>query len=265
MISYDEPADIYHENEAIGSTDLRNYIKSPRLFRDILDGEETKETEALLFGLASHLALLEPKRFAECVALKPKGMSFATVEGKAWRARYGTGKIIVTDDDARHLTGMHARMPAEVRAIFAALRTEVTVRTEMNDLQVQARFDLFGPKCWDLKSIDDIANVERAIPKRGYHIQKRFYQRVLAAELKSTLVPMGFIFAEKVPPYRWRIVELDADYDAIADEAIDKALHEILARTKSGCWDDPRALHLIASPPEWMHGEFSETDEGISF
>ncbi len=253
MISFCEPAWYYHSHDATGSTDIRAYIKSPRLFKDIRDGLAIKETEALLFGSASHMALLEPVQFAESVAFKPRGMNFSTVEGKLWKAaQEADGKFIVTAEDADHLKGMHARMPADVRKIFDACKPEVTVRTKWNGILAQCRFDLFSHENWDLKSIDAIENVERSIYQRGYHIQKRVYQRIHAAETGGPLLPFRFLFAEKCPPYRWRVVELDSDYDAIADEAIDGALHGIVARNKSGCWDDPGELHLIASPPSYL-------------
>ena len=263
MIIYAEAADVYHANEANGSTDIRTFLRSPTLYRDCKDGLKLKDTDALLFGTASHLAMLEPQRFATSVAIKPHGMHLGHLDGKAWKARQ-VGKTIISGDDADHLCAMVARMPAEVRAIFARCRTEVTVRTQIDGLPVQCRFDLWGDaETWDLKSIDAIENIERAIYKRGYHIQKRVYQRIEEAETGKPARPFGFLFVEKAPPYRWKIVEVDADYDAIADGEIDKALHGIGARMRSGCWDDPAPLRLIATPPAWMNGDdFTTNDDG---
>ena len=261
-IIYGEPSETYHENDANGSTDIRAYLKCPTLYRDIKDGLKLKDTDALLFGTASHLALLEPKRFAAEVGIKPHGMHLGHTEGKLWKARQGD-RIIISGDDADTLVGMQARMPSEVRAIFARCATEVTVRTTMDGLPVQCRFDLYGSaEAWDLKSIDAIENVERSIWKRGYHIQRRWYQRVEEAETGRPPRPLGFLFVEKCPPFRWRIVEMSAAYDQIADEAIDRALHGIGARLKSGCWDDPEPLRLTAEPPDWMGNEITTNEDG---
>lgn len=263
MILYDETAEAYHANPAIGSSDLRAFIRSPQLFRDMMDGLVERESAALLFGTASHMALLEPARYSETVAVKPEGMSFATTKGKDWRDEHA-GKLIVSAKDARHIEFMHARMPAEVRQILLTGRSEVTVRTKLNGMDAQCRVDCWdvpGRMKYDLKSIRTIESIDTAIFKYGYHIQDRWYSRVIAAETGEKAPSSRFLFVESQPPYRWRIVELDLDYVFLAEAAIDEALAGIAARTKSGCWDDPVDLHHVASPPVWANGDDEENDD----
>lgn len=253
MILYDEPAHEYHANPAIGSSKLRDFIRSPVLFRDRMDGFQLKETDALLFGTATHLALLEPDRYAMTVVTRPEGVDFRTKEGKEWREAQ-RGKLILSAEEGMHLAEMHKRMPAEVRGIFAACRKEVTVRVDLDGLMAQCRFDLFGGVNFDLKSIDQIENIDRSILKRGYHIQQRWYQRCEKAET-GTASPFKFLFVEKQPPYRWRIVTLDAEYLMMADGAIDLALDGIQERMVSNDWTDPGELHYHASPPAWANDQ----------
>ena len=257
-ILYNESHDAYHANAAIGSGDIRAYLHSPQLFRDQQTGLVQRETAALLFGIATHSFLLEPHDFVARYAIKPAGMSFAKTEGKMWQAEVeAQRKCIVSANDYATLSGMLARMPEQVKTIFAGCKREVTYRTTIPlptaVIPVQCRFDLSGEMAYDLKSIDSIESVSSSIWKRKYHVQQRWYQRVERAETGLAPRPFRFIFAEKVPPYRWRVVELDADYRAIADKEIDEALAGIAARTKSGCWEDPDELFQIESPPEWMH------------
>lgn len=260
MISYTESSAEYHASPAIGSGDVRDFIRSPKLFHDKREGlVPTLESLALQFGSLTHLAILEPERFRQSIAIKPEDMSFATKDGKAWRAAH-EGRTIITQADYCTIHMMQQRMPDGVRRVLSTGKSEVTVRNEINGLAVQCRADHWNEEdgiIYDLKSIGAIEDVEREIYKCGYHIQAEFYRRVIAAEtgLKPAFV---LLFAEKAFPFRWRIVELDPDYQQIADDAIDGALHGIVARMKSGCWDDPADLHMIASPPSWLTEHMDE-------
>ncbi len=271
-IIYDEPDAIYHANQALGSTDLRNFIRSPTLFQDARRGIADRETPAMLFGTTTHIALLEPKRYAEKVAVQPATYPGAKGEAawhnganhcKAWVAEQAAaGKVIVTQAQQVVLHYMHQRMPLEVRKILSTARTEVTIRTKIGEHDVQCRIDARAPGMdYDLKSIAAIEKIDRAIVDRGYHIQQQFYRRVIAAETGEKAPPFRFLFVESNAPYRWRIVELDLDFVMAADNAIDDALAEISARNRSGCWDDRDHLHMLASPPPWMSDSVAAAED----
>jgi hypothetical protein len=267
VILLDEPSEVYHASGAIGSGGARSVLISPALFRDRQDGICKRDpSDALCFGIASHMALLEPDLFAHRAVVKPDGLSYATNEGKAWR-RAHVGKLIVPFEKAEALRYMHQRMPSEVRAIFARCAKEVTVRTTIDGLSVQCRPDLWnqasGEK-YDLKTIANIDLIDLSIYKHGYYVQDRWYDRVIKAETGVGCRRSEFIFCETVPPFRWRIVALDIDFIAMGEKAVDDALHSIKARMRSGCWDDPADLHDIASPPQWaadqIAHDFNEED-----
>jgi hypothetical protein len=261
VIIYDESSEAYHANPAIGSGDIRAFLKSPRLFRDHLDGIYPRETKALAFGIASHMAILEPHHFASRCAIKPDGLSFATKEGKAWRDEH-EGWIIVGQKDADTIHRIHDRMPREVRDIIAGMGyAEVTVRADVDGINAQCRADWWkGSTVYDLKTIADIDQIERSVIRFGYHVQQEWYQRVIESETGER-PKFLFLFAETKPPHRWRIVELDWEYCEIAAKAIDDCMHGLRARLKSGCWDDPEPVHMIASPPPWLSEDEPGTDE----
>lgn len=263
MIIPDEPSEQYHANPAIGSGDARAFLRSPQLFIDMKNGLCERESAALAFGIASHLALLEPESFAQKAVVKPDGMSFATKEGKAWRDAH-EGKIIVPFEKARALGYMHARMPTEVGAIFASCVKETTVRTKIDGLAVQCRpdlWDLSGGRFFDLKTIASIDNLDAHIFKFGYHIQLAWYSRVIATEVGQKPKRAALIFVESEPPYRWRIVDLDIDFAELGERGVDEALRGIQARLKSGCWDDPEGIHHLASPPTWAADSITVAEE----
>lgn len=267
MIFYDEKSAVYHANPANGSSDIRAYLRSAALYHDLRNGIGEYESDALLFGVKSHMALLEPKRFEHEIAIKPDGMKFSNKDGMAWRDAHAD-KLVITAKEAASLTRMHQRMPAEVRTLFDVCATEVTVRNVIDGLAVQCRPDLLNTKgriFYDLKTIGAIEDVETSIWKRGYHIQLEWYRRVLAAETGHKY-DSRLIFVESNPPHRWRICDMDADYRLIAKEAVDDALHGIKARMKSGCWDDEDGVFDVVAPPRWAEGlipEMSDSEEEI--
>lgn len=266
-VLFDEPSALYHANAAIGSGDIRRMIRSARLYADGIDGLCERESAALLFGIASHLSLLEPERFAAECAIKPEGMSFVTREGKEWRAAQA-GKLIVTYDDAKHLRYMHDRMPAEVAAIFALCRKEATVRTEIDGLAVQCRPDLWNIDAdafYDLKTIPSLEGITGAVWEHRLDCQLAWYSRVIERETGRPIKVARLIFVEKAPPHRWTVVELDADYIELGSQAIDDALAQIHARMRSGCWDDAAGLDRLVRIPEWKLPALTvDADGGIN-
>lgn len=271
-IIYGETAEAYHANPAIGSTDARAYLHSPRLFKDQQDGLEPKETPAMAFGSTAHMSVLEPASFAERRVIQPetypgaKGPSkwtYGAAYCKAWRdEQHAAGRVIVTTENERMLLMMHERMPDQVKRIFATGRTEVTVRTIVEGLALQCRVDCWdeaGAMKYEFKTISAIEKVETEIWRRGYHIQERWYSYVIAMATGEKPPASRLVFVETAAPYRWRIVQLDLDYIFLGDRAVGDALAGIKARTKSGCWDDPAPLELMASPPAWMN----DSDEAL--
>lgn len=264
MISYTETAEEYHANSAIGSSDIRAFMRSPILFKKQREGKWPKETPAMLFGTASHMSMLEPERFLATYVIKPAGMKANTIAGSAWHAKVDAlGMKPIGAHDAAALGEMHASMPAEIGAILKRSKAEVTYRTSIaRDVEVQCRIDaLDGVQPYDLKTIKAIETIDKAIVRLGYHYQANWYERVMEAETGTAPAPLRFIFVENLPPYRWRMVDLDADYRAIAAKAVDDALAELAARMKSGAWVDRDDLNYLASPPDWMN-DSSFDDEG---
>ena len=264
MISYDEGADAYHANPAIGSSDIRAFMRSPILFKKQRDGKWPKETPAMLFGTASHMSMLEPERFQKTYVIKPAGTRANTIAGSAWHAKVDAlGMKPIAADDAAALMEMHATMPPEIDAILKRSKAEVTFRTSIaSGVEVQCRIDaLDGVQPYDLKTIKAIETIDGAIHRLGYHIQANWYERVMEAETGTAPAPLRFIFVENAPPYRWRLVDLDSDYRAIASKAVDDALAELAARMKSGAWVDRDDLHYLASPPDWMNDATFDGEE----
>lgn len=262
-IHYDLPAADYHAAPLLTSGALRDFIRSPRLYRDRMDGLlPEKDSDALRFGTLFHMAVLEPGKYDQAVAVKPEGMSFASKEGKAWKEDHAGREIISCADSAR-IDCMRTRMPEEVAAMLVSGKSEVTVRNKLGGFDAQCRADHWdapGRMLYDLKTIGAIEKAEREIYARGYHIQGQFYRRLIEAET-GTMPTLRLIFAESAPPYRWRVVQLDVDFQMIADQAIDDALAELAECERADKWEDRDDLHLVASPPSWLNDDTNEDEE----
>ena len=87
------PNEEYHSSSAISSSLLRRALDGS------IWGVDRPVTEAMTRGTMIHAAVLEPDEFAKYV-IKPDDMSFATTEGKAWKAAQNGAPIVSATDHA---------------------------------------------------------------------------------------------------------------------------------------------------------------------
>lgn len=258
------PASKYHANtgQYLTSSLLRDFIRSPRLYRDQIETGVRNETDAMRLGTATHCFFLEPDRWQSEYVIKPADIKFTTKEGKAWRDK-NAGRSIIGADDVTILNRMLGRMPEDVRRLLLiGNKYEVTVRNKLGDLDAQCRLD-----CWnregnvivDLKTISAIERIEKAIWQNRYDIQLRFYSQLVQVETGVRPVAR-LVFIETAAPFRWKIVELDVDFNMMADMQICAALERLHACTRSGDWSDRSDQYMMASPPVWMREDEEDED-----
>jgi len=208
----------YHRRErgVVSKSALDQVHRSPRHYLAWLDGA-AETTPEMAFGSAFHVATLEPERFGAEYAAKPADMSFATREGKAWRAEH-EGRVILTAEDGERIAGMAAAVRAHPIAgpLLRGGNAEVTLRwTDDTGLRCQARNDYWRPDlrvAADLKSTRCAAarDFARSVAEYRYHVQHAFYADGFAA-CGQPLDHFIFIAVEKTPPYLVAVYELDAD------------------------------------------------------
>jgi exodeoxyribonuclease VIII len=256
VISTTETIEEYHANEAIGSGDVRAFLRSPRAYADSRAGIGKKEKSAALsLGTLAHLYFLEPDKFDNSVVVKPPGHDGRTKEGKAWMEAMA-GKTVMTKEDEEILGFLTRRMPAEVIRILknTAVKAEVTYRAAIDGTECQCRADLVvidgKPKVWDLKTCQDVDDAANSVWQYGYHIQAEWYKRVIHAET-GHWPEFVFLFCETSSPYRWRIITLDDTLKVDADAKIDRALAGIAACRASGDWSDKSPLTQVVTAPKW--------------
>ncbi len=262
-----EPAAVYHANPAVGSTSAKHARKSLRLFDDHQAGHIPRVDKACWqIGNIVHMRTLEPERYALTTRTegpinaktgKPYGRD--TNAFAEWQAE-NPGVIMVEP----FIEAMCLRMPDAVRDVLSGGVAEATVRTEYDaHLTVQCRPDwMRDGDDWDLKTIDDVDHWERAVRSLDYWFSAGWYK--MTKRLAG--LPDGqwrWIFAEKEPPYRWRIVRMSAAYLDRAIEEAGEVAQDISDAIRTGCWDDDDPGEVVAELPTHLDDQaFITNDEG---
>ena len=260
MIILNESDTDYHNNAALGSSDIRAFLQSSQLLRDMIDGVcVKKKSDAMSFGTLAHMYFLEPARYSESVIIKPEGMDFRTKEGRAWKEA-NEGKVHVSEADSAKLFMMKQRIPAQVVSRITSGQSEVTVRVNDDGLDLQCRVDHWyredgTNEMYDLKTTSNIDDIGKSVMDYGYHIQSAFYGHVTA--LAGVTSSMQFIFCETDAPFRWRIVDLSHDLQVAGEEAVAVALAGIAACKKSDNWTDKKSIYETIEMPTWAKGKKS--------
>ena len=159
---------------------------------------------------------------------------------------------------------MCARMPDAVKNIFHAGNPEVSIYSEYNDfLTVKCRPDwLCGGDVWDLKTIDDVDNWERAVRRLDYWFSAGWYQMVMRSE-GMAVGAWRWVFAEKTWPYRWRVVRMSQAYLDHANEEACRIADLLSNAMEEGKWNDEPETETVAElPSNLIDEEFSVTLEG---
>lgn len=198
----------YHAHPALGSSRLRELLRSPAHFRANL----RRETEALTLGSLVHTLVLEPHTFPERYVVIPK-INGRTREGKAQRAALEADPRVPVDGETMAEASACATSIMAHR-VYQQIRDAQVEHTVFWDEEIdldegnavtikcKARFDVVGPWLVDLKTTRDASpkGFQRAIATYGYHIQAAHY---MAGAIANGMEPRGFLFAcvETTPPY----------------------------------------------------------------
>lgn len=189
------PEDVYHNDTALGSTDLRNLLKGPGTFwrRSKLNPKlRPWKTEATVMGSAIHKFLLEGREeFDRFYIRGPWGEDdddlSASEKGqltKAAKAKLLEGQELIPRDDYDFILDLHGvfQRDAELRDALSNSLNEVSIFYTRRGVRMKVRFDIlklygFG----DLKSIanekerDIVRACSLDIKDKGYFIQVEHY------------------------------------------------------------------------------------------
>jgi len=262
VIKLGQPAEDYHLDPAIGSSRAQLMLDSPQLFKDELDGlVEHTASAAKVFGTVFHLRVLQPEEFHERISTGPinpktgKPFGADTKAMQEWAAE-NPDKIAMGEAELATMERMIYRCPAEVRAIFARPgRIGASIYQTAEGVAVKCRPDHWHDDLvTDLKTIDDITGIRSSMRTWRYWFQQEWYKRILLGE---TGVPQRFqfVFAEKKPPYRWRVVHTNEEVCEEAALQVRGVLTMLREAQRTSDWADRMPLHETITWPDCGHYE----------
>lgn len=203
----------YHSHPAISKSGLDQVNRSPAHYKAWLE-EPSKETPALVFGSAFHMAILEPEKFKQTYISNP-GINRRTKAGKAeWDALMASGVTVLPDDDFRAIEGMRASLfehpISRTLIVESEHETSGIWRNIEYEVDVKCRPDIWHEGkgiIADLKSTNDAR--EESFGKSSYvyryDVQAAFYRDIWYNLTHQPVRAFLFIAVEKEPPYAVKV------------------------------------------------------------
>lgn len=254
----------YFAAPGVSKSALDDFARCPAYFKARQDGLIPRtSTPAMEFGTLLHnLVLLGRADYHT----KPDGMTFASKEGKAWKAEH-SDLPIVSAETAAELQGMASAILRHPHAapLFGKGRAEVALFGTHREtgLPIKGRADWIGALpggknfLVDIKTTADASNAgfARSIANYRYHVQAAMYCE-LANQNGLQVDDFYFIAIEKgdVPLINVRLLAQAAI--ELGKVTLDAQLRELKACQESGIWPDYSgasvAAQLIDLPP-WSY------------
>lgn len=177
---------------------------------------ENESTDAMVFGSAFHLYILEPEKIEKELIVKPifKGTG-SRKRSEEWDA-INTDKIVVSLQTYKHIVGMRDAVinhPIAYKLLFSGqAEKEFRWIDEVTGVNCKCKPDFLNDKhdIVDLKSTEDASDYgfPKSARKFRYHVQAPFY---LDGVRKNGINAGQFYFiaVEKKPPYLVNVFSYD--------------------------------------------------------
>lgn len=217
----------YHSQDCVSASKLRTFARRPGgaqlYYRSyIAKTIPREETEAMAFGTALHMAVLEPEKFAQSYVASPKFDRRTTV-GKADSAAFALrnqGKAIVDEPTMSEVLTLASSVSAHplARELLGAGQAETSWRVKAQGLRnlppLQCRTDWYNgsgcalsegrPYIVDVKTTSTLeesafGNFHRHFEDLAYHEQAGLYMAICDA-LGSPVRDFFFIAVERSAP-----------------------------------------------------------------
>lgn len=196
----------YHKDSALGASGIVDLTVSPLAFwtnsawnkRRKDESKDEKETDATIRGTYFHEALAGGK---SSIIVKPAGMSFATKEGKEFKARY-EGKTFIKAEDTETVQDMIDAMREtgvleKIGGVGGGISEVSVFWTDKAGRRRKFRIDrLFEGNAFDWKTMQNSAKkdletlVAHTVAQHRYHIKAYWYQSGLQS-MKAMINAQG--------------------------------------------------------------------------
>jgi len=252
------PAEQYHAAEGISNSQLRILAeKTPLHLWCHMHTPPEPPTPAQRMGTLVHRCLLEPDTVEGAFYVKPEGMSFATVDGKAWKKEHTDRPVVATEEEDQIRSMIKSVQSHPVaKKLFSLGKPEqsIFVKDEHGTLR-KGRFDWLsesGNILPDLKTCESAApdDFEKSIFDYGYFRQAAFYLD-LCELIGLDKTAFAFVCVEKSAPYAVAVYNLLDDVIDAGRRLYHRDLQVYRNCVESGKW--PGYGYGIASIgiPQW--------------
>lgn len=256
----------YHKRElgVVSKSALDQIARSPAHYKAWADGLEKRETRALAFGRAFHMAVLEPDVFASTYVVVPDFGDCRFKENKTARNEWlaeNAGRLAIEAEDMERARGMAASLRAHPAA-GAILRdgiSEVTLRwaDPITGLACKSRADYWVREkklCADLKTAEDASPEEfaKAVVRRRYDVQDALYRAGFAA-CGEPIDHFALVACEKEPPYAVGVYLLDTDAVARGYSLARRDIDTLQECLETDCWPSYTSGVSTLSLPAWAY------------
>lgn len=255
----------YRAHPALSQSDLRHILKSPLHYanREKLQ----RNSEAMQFGTAAHMALLEPMKFKELYLTEPTAMPNGEAINRRKKADKefledfrlkNLDKVVIEEDDLDCITGiLNSLLTNETAAmLLTGGEPEIAACWEYRGHQCKGKLDkwhinhpLFGKTVVEFKTTQDASEAQfsREIINRGMDFQAAFYNIAFNAD-------RYFIIAcDKSAPYAHGIYDMEL-YLPLGKSKVDRAFDRLEECIKTNKWSGYTTNVNILRPPTWAVG-----------
>jgi exodeoxyribonuclease VIII len=254
----------YHAAPALGSTDIKNLLRSPAHYK--ASKSAPMESEALRIGTLVHECILEPDTWAQRRDIPD--VNKRTKAGKAEMAKFyevagEEGWLPVDAEDRALCEGMRESVMQHrlVRAVLEnADKKEQSCfwSDEHWGVNCKARFDgLAEGLVLDLKTTQDASPgaFRNAVARYDYHVQA-FHYSTGAHAVTGEWPDYAILAIEKKPPYACAVYQLDDTALAVGEERRDEALARYAKCQKERLWPGYPETVQTLSLPNWAKQEW---------
>lgn len=249
--------DSYADQSGVNWSSLKHILRSPLHYQHART-VGVKETAAMRFGTAVHLAILEPEQFRVRYAVEPEFGDCRSSKNRdardQWRAEHQHIATMEQDDWDRIgacASAVHAHRPAMNLLRGAEVEQGLTWVDRETGVPCKGRLDAInGTSVIDLKtttSAEPWAFQSRAA-KLLYHAQLAFYCDGLT-EVTGAASGAYFIAAESDAPHDVAVYELGDDALAAGRDLYRRALVRLVECEASGTWPGVAGDSIL---PFWL-------------
>lgn len=238
------------------------FERSPAHYYAWLKGAEREASDALSFGSAAHVGILQPDIYEASFAIEPSFGDCRRKEPKAlrdaWRAE-NEGRTIISREDGKAIAGMSRALREHPLAsqLLSGGQAELTVRwtDAESGLICKARADYYVQRldaCIDLKTTEDarLHTFRQSVARYRYHVQQAFYSDGFAT-VGAPLKHFIFIAIEKVAPYAIAVYVLDPEALAKGIAATRRNLTTFAECVGTGAFPGYNPSFQILDLPAW--------------